>query len=327
MSTTLYRRQGDQFFDASGNVLAGGSLYYYRAGTTTPQATYSEQSGSTANPNPIPLNAAGRLTASVFLGSNYDYKELLVDAFGVTVAPWPVDNIPKAVVAAAAQTGFERLYLPWYQVTSASSPVTLLVANAGAGYEADATSGSIAFNLPSAASIQNGTGYYFRRIDATADNAVTVVQNGSELIDGVNASIGVPLGQNGVYLVSDGAQWLTYAFYNPIARLAGGMQSVTASASLTINMNLGWHVALTLGATVTSFSVTNPAPSGNLTKLVLEINNGGAYNISSWPSGTVWVNGTAPTITSGSGKKDTIILTSTNGGSSWRGYVVAQNMS
>ena len=31
-----------QFFDNSGNVLTGGKIYTYAAGTTTPQATLSE---------------------------------------------------------------------------------------------------------------------------------------------------------------------------------------------------------------------------------------------------------------------------------------------
>ena len=50
-----------QFFDNSGQVLTGGKLYTYLAGTTTPAATYTTNSGLTANSNPIVLNAAGRV--------------------------------------------------------------------------------------------------------------------------------------------------------------------------------------------------------------------------------------------------------------------------
>lgn len=326
MSTTLYRRQGDQFFTASGAILAGGKLNYYRAGTTTPQATYSDQAGVVPNANPVVLNSAGRLTTPVFLGSNYDYKEVLTDADDVTISPWPFDNIPKATGTPVA-TGFERVYLPWTQVTTASSPVTLLTANAGAAYECDATAGAIVFNLPSAATIQAGTGYYFKRVDASA-YLVTVVPSGAETIDGVNAAIAVPPGYHGVYLISDGAAWQVVWFQSPQARLWGTRQTITANSStLNIDMALGWYAAVSLAANVTTFTVSNWPASGSLAKLVLEVSNAGAYNITDWPGTTVWSGGAAPTLTSGAGKKDTLMLTSLDGGSNFRGYVLGLNMS
>mgnify|MGYP003343058003 CR=1 FL=1 len=52
---------GSQFFDNNGVPLAGGLLYTYTAGTTTPQTTYTTNAGTIANANPIVLNAFGRL--------------------------------------------------------------------------------------------------------------------------------------------------------------------------------------------------------------------------------------------------------------------------
>ena len=69
-----------QFFDANGNPLAGGKLYTYAAGTTTPLATYTDQGGLTPNANPILLNAEGK--ASVWLGSA-KYKFVLYNASDV----------------------------------------------------------------------------------------------------------------------------------------------------------------------------------------------------------------------------------------------------
>lgn len=48
-----------QFFDANGNPLTGGKVCFFAAGTTTPQATYSESTGTTLNSNPVVLNSAG----------------------------------------------------------------------------------------------------------------------------------------------------------------------------------------------------------------------------------------------------------------------------
>ncbi len=95
MSTRLRYPKGYQFFDGNGNPLALGNLYYYVAGTTTPQDTYSDSAGAIANTNPIVLDGSGRLQVDVYLGSAADYKEVLTTS-SVTVSPWPDDDIVRA---------------------------------------------------------------------------------------------------------------------------------------------------------------------------------------------------------------------------------------
>lgn len=73
---------GSQFFDNSGNVLSGGLLYSYAAGTTTPQTTYTDINGGTANSNPIVLDAAGRLESEVWLTGGAAYKFILQTSTG-----------------------------------------------------------------------------------------------------------------------------------------------------------------------------------------------------------------------------------------------------
>lgn len=77
-----------QFIDAAGVPLAGGLLYTYAAGTTTPQATYTDSTGATANSNPVVLDARGE--ANVWLGSA-TYKFKLADSANTEL--WTVDNI------------------------------------------------------------------------------------------------------------------------------------------------------------------------------------------------------------------------------------------
>ncbi len=332
MTAQLFRPGGSMFFNSNGAPLAGGQLFYYQAGTTLTAATYADLNGATLNPNPIVLNSSGQLTVPVYFGSVYNYKELLTDANGATVSPWPFDNLPAASAATPALTGFERLYLPWVSFTAASSPVTLGVSAAGNGYECDCTSGSITIDLPAAATEGlAGTGYFFKRIDSSISNSLSIVPNGGDNIDGVNAPLGVGPGYSGVYLVSDGAQWLTYSFFNQSASRVVTSQAVTASStSLAINMALGWDVALSLaanvGASSGTFTVTNWPASGALGKLTLEIANTGPYGITAWPGTVYWAGGAPPVITSGSGALDTIMLTSRDGGNTFRGYVIAQNM-
>jgi hypothetical protein len=50
-----------QFFNDVGIVLSGGKINTYVAGTTTPQASYTDSTGVTPNSNPIILGSNGRL--------------------------------------------------------------------------------------------------------------------------------------------------------------------------------------------------------------------------------------------------------------------------
>jgi hypothetical protein len=325
MTTVLFRKLGEQFSDQNGIPLAGYKLYYYQSGTTNLQDTYIEQTGVTKNTNPIILGSSGRLRTAVFLGSTYDYKEVLTDTNDVTVQPWPFDGIPKAVVTANPITGFERLYMPWLTVTS--TPQTIGAAAVGTAYEYDCTLGSIVANLPAANTVLAGTGYCFKKVDSTA-NIVTITPNGSDTIEGANSPLYIGVRNMAVGIISDGVQWLATLFSSMPFMLAAQKQIVSASAgALSIDMAKGWDVALSLGGTVTSIAVTNWPTTGTLGKLQLDIANTGAYNITGWPGTTVWFNGITPTITSGNGKKDTIILMSSDGGTNFRGYVASQNMS
>lgn len=78
-----------QFLDNSGNVLSGGKLYSYSAGTLTPKSTYTDAGGGTPNANPVVMDSAGR--ANVWLGSG-NYKLILKTSADVTI--WTVDNVP-----------------------------------------------------------------------------------------------------------------------------------------------------------------------------------------------------------------------------------------
>lgn len=80
-----------QFFDNNGNILAGGKLYSYEAGTTTPKTTYTSAAGTIANTNPIILTSAGRIPYEVWLTTGDSYKFVLTDSVGNSIGTW--DNI------------------------------------------------------------------------------------------------------------------------------------------------------------------------------------------------------------------------------------------
>jgi hypothetical protein len=105
--TTLTPTPKQQFLDANGNPLAGGKVYTYAAGTTTPLATYTDESGSTPNTNPVILDSRGE--AAIWLGVA-SYKLKLTTSADVEI--WTVDNIISAnaeVLADLAASGGSAL--------------------------------------------------------------------------------------------------------------------------------------------------------------------------------------------------------------------------
>lgn len=87
-----------QFFTDDGAVAAGYKLYSYLAGTTTPQDTKTDQSGSTNNANPIILDSAGR--CNLWLTDTAEYAFELKTPADALVRRWDdVAAIPQAATA------------------------------------------------------------------------------------------------------------------------------------------------------------------------------------------------------------------------------------
>jgi hypothetical protein len=92
VNISYFAGAGWQFFDNSGVILSGGLIYTYSAGTTTPAATYTSNTGLTLNANPIVLNSAGRTANEIWLTAGNEYKFILKTSTGVTIGTY--DNIP-----------------------------------------------------------------------------------------------------------------------------------------------------------------------------------------------------------------------------------------
>ena len=112
-----------QFLDASGAPLVGGKLYTYTAGTTTPQPTYTDSAGGTANTNPVILDSRGE--ANVWLGGA-NYKFRLTDANDVEI--WTVDNI------SAPTSGVSPALSGNVTIDTNSASPALKITQTGTGY-------------------------------------------------------------------------------------------------------------------------------------------------------------------------------------------------
>ncbi len=100
MATSTLAPTGKQYFwnTVTGEPLAGGLVYTYLAGTSTPQTTYTDSAGLVPNSNPIVLNSAGY--AVIYFGSGQSYKFVVTDAAGVT--QWTQDNMSATPIVAPA---------------------------------------------------------------------------------------------------------------------------------------------------------------------------------------------------------------------------------
>ena len=206
MATLLWRKQGEAFYDADGNPLAGGKLRYDRAGTTTLLTTYSDAAGTTPNTqtsNRVILDAAGRLEEPVYIDDSFDVKETLFTSADVIVDPWPFDHIPKAVDLAASLSDFAKPRVEWATPDTAAT-VNLTTANMGGGRIGDTSSNSITYNLPSASAAGNGKSITIKK--SSASNSITVDGDGSETIDGSTTFSWTEDGRTYTF-ISDGANW------------------------------------------------------------------------------------------------------------------------
>lgn len=82
---------GFQFFTTTGLPLAGGKIYTYQAGSSTPLATYTDNTGTVANANPIVLGSDGRPADEIWLTYGYNYKFVLKTADDSTIQTY--DNL------------------------------------------------------------------------------------------------------------------------------------------------------------------------------------------------------------------------------------------
>ena len=83
---------GTQFFDANGNVLSGGQIYSYMAGSNSvQQTTYADGNQVTPNTNPIVLNGSGVIPTELWFLPGVVYHLVLTDSDGDIIQS--VDNL------------------------------------------------------------------------------------------------------------------------------------------------------------------------------------------------------------------------------------------
>lgn len=103
MSLFLSPVCNDQTFDANGDPLVGGQIETYLAGSSTPAATYTDDTGGTPQSNPIILNSLGYPTlGDIWLTGGISYKFIIKNAAGSTLRT--IDDISGVNDASVSQS-------------------------------------------------------------------------------------------------------------------------------------------------------------------------------------------------------------------------------
>ena len=147
---------GQQYFDNNGVPLAGGLIYTYQAGTSTPLATYTDNGGTTANANPIVLDSAGRVPYEIWMFTGYSYKFVIQSATATSIqtldnlypilqnAPTSAPAIPSGgIILWSGSTG--SVPSGWYLCDGTNGTPDLrnsFIVGAGNTYAVGATGGS-----------------------------------------------------------------------------------------------------------------------------------------------------------------------------------------
>jgi hypothetical protein len=107
VNISLFAGVGAQLFDNSGNVLTGGKIFTYAAGTTNLEPTYTTSTGTIPHTNPIILDASGRVPSGgeIWLTDGIGYKFTVTTSTDVLIATY--DNVTaqsSGILASLAST-------------------------------------------------------------------------------------------------------------------------------------------------------------------------------------------------------------------------------
>lgn len=166
------------FVDGNGDPLNGGLLYTYTAGSSTPENTYTTNSGGTPNANPIVLDSNGYPSnganvVEIWLTSGVNYKFALTSSGGTPI--WTRDNVSGINDTSSSQD-------QWV-----SGPAPTYVSGTSFTLVGDQTD---AFHVGRRLKTQNTAGTIYSTITASAfttSTAVTVVNDSGNLDSGLSA--------------------------------------------------------------------------------------------------------------------------------------------
>jgi hypothetical protein len=219
---------GQQFFDDNGVPLAGGLIYTYQAGSSTPLVTYTTNSGNIANANPIVLDAAGRVPQEIWLLTGYSYKFVLQNANAVLIQT--LDNIyPILQNAPASAPAVPTGGIILWSGSTGSIPATW--------YLCDGTNGTP--DLRNSFIVGAGSTYAVNATGGTADAIVVSHTHTATSVVTDPSHAHNAYGHSDNYAIPGGGQQSIVSYNSPPAQTTPTASAVTGITVATTNANAG----------------------------------------------------------------------------------------
>jgi hypothetical protein len=228
-----------QFFDASGTPLVGGKVFTYAAGTTTPLETYTDETGTTPNTNPVILDSRGE--CNLWFSPASSYKVVLKSA--TDVLQWTVDNI--STYGTLASQNSNNVAITGGTITGVTLTVNVV--------------GDVSGN---AGTVTNGV--YLDAVQTVTNKTITGMASASTVKDslGTDYTIGfrsIPQSLNTTAAASDIGKHLYVSATTTVPSgvfVAGNEFLVVNSSGSAVTLTQGAGTTLRLGGTATTGSRT-----------------------------------------------------------------------
>jgi hypothetical protein len=228
-----------QFFDANGTPLVGGKVFTYAAGTTTPLETYTDETGTTPNTNPVILDSRGE--CNLWFSPASSYKVVLKSA--TDVLQWTVDNI--STYGTLASQNSNNVAITGGTITGVTLTVNVV--------------GDVSGN---AGTVTNGV--YLDAVQTVTNKTLTGMASASTVKDslGTDYTIGfrsIPQSLNTTAAASDIGKHLYVSATTTVPSgvfVAGNEFLVVNSSGSAVTLTQGAGTTLRLGGTATTGSRT-----------------------------------------------------------------------
>lgn len=235
-------------------------------------------------------------------------------------------------------------YLPTANFTYANitgKPTLATVATTGS--YTDLTNTPASYSLPTATTsvlggvkVDGSTITIASGVISAVSSSYTLPMATSSTLGGVRIGSGISVDQGNGFLNTDVR--LTTNTFTGTQNLGGNLltqpklqayrETSTAptisSGTLTLDLSGSNFFAVSLNAAITTLTISN-TPASAAASFTLELTADGTARAVSWGSAIKWSGGTAPTLTSTSGKKDVFAFYSNDGGTTWQGFIGGQN--
>ena len=253
-----------QFFDVTGAPLVGGLLYTYSAGTTTPQVTYTDSTGATANTNPVVLDARGE--ANIWLGAS-TYKFRLCSADNTEF--WTVDNISAPTsalspVLSGNVTIDSSTSGPALKITQTSTGPSLRIQdpiNAGNAFVLVDSTGLVGINTQSPATALDVNGGVIQ-LSSSGTSRTTISADAS------NSTINSP-GTRGLLLATGGTTRVTISSAGVVtfsgATVFSGGATITGNVAVTGTLSSTSTLTVSAGGASITGGLTVPSGGAAIT--------------------------------------------------------------